>query len=153
MKTTTVTFEVGSAKITVPTDELFRAWLDRHINQPAAGLVLPAARPGERYVGGIINPNGTVRHIFLLPGDSDRKSWKEQMAWAESVGGELLDRVVGALLFATMRDEFKEEAYWTCETHAANSNYAWFQDFGGGSQYDCGKSYELRARAVRSVTI
>jgi len=117
---------------------------------PATELLL---NPGERYVGGIVNPNGSVRHIILLPGDSDQASWKEQMEWAASRGGELFDRVVGALLAQTMPDEFKAEAYWTCEQHAAYSYSAWFQDFGYGSQYYYGKLSKLRARAIRSVTI
>ncbi len=153
MKTATVTFEVGSAKIAVPTDELFKAWLDKHINQPAAGLVLPAARPGERYVGGIINHNGTVRHIFLLPGDSDGKAWQAQMDWAATTGGELPDRVESALLFQTMPEEFKKECYWLREQHAAYSDNAWCQYFTNGSQLYYGEDDELRARAVRRITI
>jgi hypothetical protein len=153
MKTATVTFEVGSAKIAVPTDELFRAWLNKHINQPDAGLVLPAAQPGERYVGGIINPNGTVRHIFLLPGDSDGKAWQAQMDWAATTGGELPDRVESALLFQTMPEEFKKECYWLREQRAANSDSAWCQYFGVGYQLIYYKTSKLRARAVRSVTI
>ena len=35
-----------------------------------------------------------------------------------------------------MKDEFKPEYYWTREQHAANSNYAWNQNFVNGGQDD-----------------
>lgn len=145
----TTTLEIGSAKITVPTDELFKAWQDKHINQPAQGLIAPAPRQGERYVGSILLPDRTGKYIYLRPEKSDKNDWGHQMTWAASVGGELPDRVEGALLFATMPEGFEKEAYWTREQHAADSDGAWGQGFNGGSQGTFSKGSKLRARVVR----
>ena len=115
---------------------------------------LPAMNSGERYVGAIISADGTKReHIILLPGDNDVAGWGKQMEWAASIGGELPDRVESALLFATMKDEFKPEWYWLREQHAAYSSYAWMQYFDYGNQDDVHKGYQYRARAVRRVAI
>jgi hypothetical protein len=105
---------------------------------------LPEMNPGERYAGCIISADGAIRHhIILLPGDIDSTSWKKQMEWAASIGGELPGRVESALLFATMKDEFKPEWYWLREQHASDSVYAWLQTFGDGTQ----DYYSTRASA------
>jgi len=55
---TTTTLEIDGAKLTVDTSALFRAWLERHLGQPGKPLfAIPAARPGERYLGSIIEPS------------------------------------------------------------------------------------------------
>lgn len=114
----------------------------------------PQLNEGERAVGVILTADGSRRYwLILLPGESAQADWKTQLAWAESIGGELFDRVEGALLNAVMKDEFKPEYYWTREQHAANSYYAWAQSFGGGYQLTCHHGDELRARAVRRVPI
>ena len=41
----------------------------------------------------------------------------------------------------------EERWYWSSTRYSAH--YAWYQDFGDGSQYGGGKGYEGRARAVR----
>jgi hypothetical protein len=109
---------------------------------------------GEKYIGTIISADGTRNHhIILLPGAVSGKTWNDAKEWAESIGGELPDRSEGALLFATMKDEFEEDWYWTREAHASESGYAWYQYFSSGLQdfYDIiGK---LRARAVRRLII
>jgi len=118
------------------------------------GATLPDMTEGERYVGSIISADGAIRHhIILLPGDNDATSWQKQMDWAASIGGVLPDRVEGALLFATMKDEFKPEWYWTREQHASNESYAWLQYFDNGCQYYGHKDSLSRARAVRRVAI
>ena len=111
--------------------------------QPAAlafpiSIPFPALAEGEKFVGVIISADGSRKHaVILLPGEADPADWKTQLKWAESIGGELFDRVEGALLFATMKDEFKPEWYWTREQHAAGSGYAWVQGFYHGFQgYD-----------------
>ena len=113
-----------------------------------------ALNHGERYVGTIIAADPAhSRHIVLMPGEVESTNWKDAMEWADSSGGELPDRVEGALLFAFMKDEFKDAYYWTREKHASDSDYAWCQLFGHGSQ-DYGDTYdELRARLVRRLEI
>lgn len=130
--------------------------IDALAQQPDFPLTIaaPTPREGEKFVGIIISADGKIKkRLYLLPGDNDDANWKNQMAWAESIGGRLPDRVEGALLFATMKDEFKPEAYWTCEQHAASSDTAWCQTFNDGNQSSYDTSFKLRARAVRSETI
>jgi len=109
---------------------------------------------GEKYIGTIISADGTSNHhIILLPGAVSGKTWNDAKEWAESIGGELPDRIEGALLFATMKDEFEEEWYWTREAHASDSGYAWSQSFYHGGQYGDDIYDKLRARAVRRLII
>lgn len=119
---------------------------------------LPAApklNKGERYVGCIISAAdiNLRHHIVLLPGDAEPATWSRQMQWARDRGGEPIDLVEGALLAATMKDEFKQESYWTRKSILEHEGYAWFQIFGSGLQSTSPKSNKLRARAVRRIPI
>lgn len=109
----------------------------------------PQLNEGERWVGTIISAGGKKEHVILLPGEANDINWQDATEWAASIGGQLPDRVESALLYNCMKDEFKEEAYWTCETHTGNAEWAWSQDFRYGVQDNDGKGYERRARAVR----
>lgn len=127
--------------------------------QPAVRFPLSIAMPdineGERYVGVIISAEGTKRHhVILLPGEIDNANWEKSTKWAESLGGALPDRVESALLFATMKDEFKPEWYWTRELYAPESGYAWCQKFSHGSQGSTTLSASLlHARDVRRLPV
>ena len=144
----TTTLTIGGAELTVDTAELFRAWYERHIVKPMA-LAIPAPRPGERYITSIMQPDGRMRHAFLLPGEA-KKNWKDGMAWAKEQGGDLPDRIVDAFLKTHMPEEFKQEAYWMNEQHAGSSLFAWYQSFLNGFQFTSTKDDELLVRAVRS---
>ena len=109
----------------------------------------PELKEGEQWVGTIISAGGKKEHVILLPGEKDDINWQDANEWAASIGGQLPDRVESALLYSCMKDEFKEEAYWTCETHTGNAEWAWGQGFSRGYQSYDGKHGELRARAVR----
>jgi hypothetical protein len=114
----------------------------------------PLLNDGEIYVGAIISADGSKNHhIILLPGESDDVEWKDAMEWAASIGGELPDRCESALLFATMKDEFKPEWYWLREQHATYSIRAWCQDFSSGGHGNYYNRVELRSRAVRRLEI
>lgn len=106
---------------------------------------------GERYLGTVIAAD-RAKHIILLPGQKTGINWKDAMAWAKEAGGDLPNRVESALLFATMKDEFEEEAYWTCEP-GSDTAWAWSQDFFTGYQCHGHKDYALRARAVRRLVL
>ena len=116
-------------------------------------ITLPELAAGERYLCGVIDENGAVTHTVLLPGDADPAPWEAQIAWAKSIGGDLPNRIEQAMLFASFKDQFKQEAYWSNQQHASDSGYAWFQNFYGGYQDSYPKDYELRARAVRRLVI
>ena len=124
--------------------------------QPSYPITIPfpTLNEGEKFIGVIVSADGSKRHaLILLPGMRVGINWDDSMAWAKSIGGELPDRCESALLFATMKDEFSPEWYWTREQHAADSGYAWSQLFINGGQDDYHKSYEGHARAVRRLEI
>jgi len=123
-------------------------------NQQGGNIMnIPELNEGEVYVGLIVSADGTKNHhIILLPSDIEA-NWQKATKWAASIGGELPDRVESALLFATLKSEFKNDWYWTREQHASYSDCAWMQYFGYGSQYDYHKGYGYRARAVRRLAI
>lgn len=113
---------------------------------------MPELNEGEIYAGAIINPDGTGHHVILLDGDNDGAEWKEQMDWAKSIGGDLPDRVEQALMYANLKDQFKEDWYWSNTQHS-DPRFAWYQTFSGGGQNNYYTSLQLRARAVRRLKI
>lgn len=113
----------------------------------------PTLAAGETYVGAIVKADGTGHRIVLLPGDNNAASWQAQMEWAKSIGGDLPSRIEQAMLFAYHHDAFKPTWYWSNEQHAADSDYAWYQNFLNGSQFYDHTNFKLRARAVRRVPI
>jgi hypothetical protein len=72
-----------------------------------------------------------------------------QFAWAQSLGGDLPNRIEQAVMFAKFRDRFQRDAYWSNESCDWNDSYAWCQGFGYGHQLIYRKSAALRAVAVR----
>ncbi len=117
----------------------------------AINFVIPEPKEGEIYAGTIINPDGTGKHTFLLPGDNDDADWQTQMDWAASIGGELPDRVQQAMLYKHLPELFQKDWYWSSEQRGSGS--AWVQDFYDGSQDWYSTFFKCRARAVRSVSL
>jgi len=116
-------------------------------------LEKPPLNEGETYIGFISDHKGEGHHVILLPGDNDDATWQSQMDWAKSIGGDLPTRVEQALLWANHRDQFKQDWYWSNETHHRVSGWAWYQDFNYGYQHGSTKTNEFRARAVRRLPI
>lgn len=116
-------------------------------------LQIPPLAEGETYIGAIGDKAGNLHHVILLPGDNDDATWKDQMAWATSIGGDLPSRIEQAMLWANHRDQFQKTWYWSNETHHTESGWAWGQDFYFGGQGTYRKSSVLRARAVRRLPI
>ena len=119
---------------------------------------LPELAEGETYAGLIIDKNGEPSyHLVLLPGQADDITWDKAMEWAAEQGGEFVaslpTRREQALLYANLKEEFEELAYWSCEAHESESGWAWYQDFLNGTHDDTTLLYELRARAVRRVRV
>ena len=112
---------------------------------------LPKLAKGEIYVG-ITLHDDRLRHLILLPG-STKAGWKAAGDWAKAQGGVLPSRHDGLVLFKHARAQFEREAYWLDEQRADAPSYAWYQAFYWGSQNYADLSWELRARAVRRVTI
>ncbi|MGG2044072.1 DUF1566 domain-containing protein [Burkholderia gladioli] len=120
-----------------------------------AQVQLPPLAEGEIYLCGFVNAAGDVTHTILLPGDNDDASWQAQLDWAKSIGGDLPTRAELVIAYEQHRDQFQAEAYWsnTPDTDPGYSAWAWSQDFFIGSQDDGLQSVELRARAVRRLSI
>lgn len=121
---------------------------------PEITLTLPTLAEGETYLGAIISADGThSHHTILLPGDHDDATWQDAIDWAKSLGGDLPNRVEQALLFATLKDQFKKDRYWSNTLYASDASYAWCQHFSYGNQNDLHFNYQCRARAVRRLPI
>ncbi|WP_075795669.1 hypothetical protein [Massilia putida] len=111
-------------------------------------------QPGEHYAGIILGDDGAPsHHLILLPGDVDDVTWDQAKEFAAKAGGELPTRREQALLFANLKSQFEERYYWSGEQHASCDAFAWTQYFYYGYQNYYYKSAELRARAVRRLTI
>ncbi|OGB23309.1 MAG: hypothetical protein A3I66_01190 [Burkholderiales bacterium RIFCSPLOWO2_02_FULL_57_36] len=109
---------------------------------------------GEHYAGIIIGKDGaSSHHLILLSGEAEEITWANAVEWAVKAGGELPTRREQALLYANLKEQFKPNWYWSCEQHAAHSDYAWCQYFDNGYQINSYKSAALRARAVRRLII
>ena len=120
---------------------------------PTKAFAIPELAPGEKYIGAIINADGTGHHIILLAGDQAELTWQAARDWATSIGGTLPDRVEQAMLFKHHRADFAKDYYWSSEELAGLESYAWCQGFGSGNQGSWGKGSEFRARAVRRLPI
>ena len=112
--------------------------------------------PGEHYAGLVIGKDGEPSyHLVLLPGQADDITWDKAMEWSGKQGGEyvasLPTRREQALLYANLKEEFEERAYWSCEAHEPESGWAWYQDFSYGNQDFSYRTIEFRARAVRRL--
>ncbi len=117
-------------------------------------LQLPSLNEGETYIGAIGDQTGEVYHVILLPGDNDDSDWQTAMDWAKSIGGDLPNRIEQAMLFASFRDQFKKDWYWSNTTVEGYDAYAWFQNFDYGDQsFNLKSNYYCRARAVRRLPI
>lgn len=121
----------------------------------AQALHIPASRPGERLAGLALDDAGTPSHwLYLLPGDNDDADWDAQMAWAQSIGGDLPSPREQSLLIANLKIEFRETWYWSNDdAYTADSGYARCQSFHYGRQDRTLKGAMLRARAVRRSPI
>ncbi|MGE0289650.1 MAG: hypothetical protein AB7I42_25825 [Bradyrhizobium sp.] len=136
-----------------------RSWpdsRDRHGCCPPVNtneLRLPTLNSGEMYAGIVCEAGRPSHHLILLPGEREDIGWNDAMEWADQSGGELPTRSEQALLFANLKDQFKEAWYWSGAQHVSRSDYAWAQGFYGGFQYYYRKHGKLRARAVRRSVI
>jgi hypothetical protein len=116
-------------------------------------ITLPDLKAGETYAGLVIDDKGSMHHLILLDGDADNAPHQEQLDWAKSSGGELPTRQEQALLYANCKAQFKSDWYWSADLRASGSGSAWFQYFLLVYQDTSDLNRELRARAVRRLSI
>ena len=114
--------------------------------------------PGENYAGLVIGKDGEPSyHLVLLPAQADDITWDTAMQWASNQCSEhvasLPTRREQALLYANLKEEFEDRTYWSCQAHETESGWAWIQGFINGLQLINREGNELRARAVRRLTL
>lgn len=121
-------------------------------------------RIGSKLAGGIFA--GIVRAesstspdiaIVDLGYSANTMGFDKAQKWAESQGGVAPDRAEARVVWANLdlHDEKKPSGgwFWLRTPYAGDESYAWFQYFDYGSQDNGPKGLELRARAVRRLTI
>ena len=126
--------------------------MDMQVTQASAKAAFLAAslKTGEHYAGLLLGKSVEPdRHLVVVAVNDTKANWAAQTEWAKDVGGELPTRRELNLLRANVRELFKDDWYWSNETHASDGSYAWFQIFGSGTQLISHKSAALRAVAVR----
>lgn len=118
-------------------------------------MQVPELSQGEQYAGIVLDADGhPTHHLSLLPQQPDsRLTWDAAMEWASSQGAELPTQQEQALLYANLKHAFDPDWYWSGERYAGNASNAWIQYFANGSQYNTGKGYQGRVRAVRRIVI
>jgi len=118
--------------------------------------VIPGFRAGAATGAGILlDTKGKPYRLDLLDAKALKKmNWKNATAWAKKAGGALPDRRELRMLWVHLRDKFQTDGYyWSSEPYAGNADYAWYQNFTNGTQWNHHKRYELLAVAVRRTPL
>jgi hypothetical protein len=141
--------------IEIPAKVILNILLPETSNLHAKATSLPQI--GEPWGGGIyagltIHDNQLMA-LVLLPYE-EKLNWKDALAWAEKQGGVLPSRIDQLVLLQNLKGEFQDAYYWSCEQYRADSDYAWVQHFGYGSQ-SCNriKSSAFPVRVVRRLLV
>jgi hypothetical protein len=114
---------------------------------------LPALRaewpglPGSAYAGISTDKEGVPYALVKVATAPKAMNHAGQMAWAASLGADLLSRVESSLAFLTIPDELPKEWCWTNEEYGASS--AWDCGFYNGGINCNYRSAEGGAVAVR----
>mgnify|MGYP000565411135 FL=1 len=147
-----ITLEQIEAKQTELTDLIAKFKTQPKPTQYGIPAIVISLAPGERYAGLVLDDNGEPsHHLVLLPGEAEEVNWDEAKDWVIEQGGGLPTRQEQALLYANLKSEFKSAWYWSNEANGDAS--AWYQNFNYGDQYYFHQLNELRARAVRRLSI
>jgi hypothetical protein len=111
------------------------------IRLPETEIVL---KPGERYVGVVLDAEGHVRHHLVLMAQrpASRLNWQDAMDWARSVGGRLPDLREQALLYANCKPYLEPTWHWSCVDDESDASCAWHCNFKYGDQGRDLKSFE-----------
>ena len=125
---------------------------------PAIGQPWPGQ--GGIYAGVVRGRDGGPDyHLIVAEEDRNDIKWKPAMEWAAGlrIDGHndftLPWRAEQAILFGNVPELFQTTWYWSREQPAELGAFAWYQSFDVGHQYDCRKTGEFRARAVRRLVI
>lgn len=127
------------------------------ISVPPLGEIWPGK--GGRFAGIGTGPDGQNHLVFVHEAPHEPKTWQAYVDWCKTLEADghkdfrPMFRPDGALAYATMKDQFKDDWYWLGEVHAGDADYAWLQYFGNGRQDIDLKDYRYLACAVRSEPI
>lgn len=110
---------------------------------------IPPVADSETYLFGRVDKNGDVEHTVVIAVNDGPLPREQQREWAKSVGGVLMNRIEGIVIYNEHRGLVKEASYWTDEDVEWNDAFAWYQDFSYGDQTSYHESAALRAVAVR----
>ncbi|HLP99420.1 MAG TPA: hypothetical protein VK149_13365, partial [Sideroxyarcus sp.] len=91
-------------------------------------------------------------HLILINGQATDVTFQQAQEFAKKSGGYLPTRREQSLLFANLKEQFDERAYWSGEKHS-DTRFAWYQGFRNGNQCSNDTCNQFRARAVRRITI
>lgn len=161
----------SNSEMTIHGESLAREFISKycaHLSGPAI-LAATAAVPrigeyregqGGIYAGAVRGADGDPDHYLILHKDEkDSIQWQPAIDWAKTLEAdghddfELPSRREQAILYGNLKDQFKPEWHWSCETHASDPSSAWITYFTGGNQGITRKVNDFRARAVRRVVI
>ena len=119
---------------------------------PSAAAPVPLQQ-GELYAGLIFGRDGAPDyHLVLLPDKSELEfqSWQAASNWAASLGHSLPSPREQTLLYATLKDAFRPNEYWSSEPGDIKGE-AWCKDFDTGVAYQTARRFDGYARCVRRV--
>jgi hypothetical protein len=138
--------EARQAELATMIETLKRASKSSTAAIAAAQIVL---RPGERYVGPVLNDDGNVAyHLIKLPDSpSQALSHDEAVKWAKQVGGKLPNKREMRLIQANASDAIPSSG-WCWLEDPEGSSYAWYCSLGYGIVY-----YDIRSAAGGAVAV
>ena len=149
---------LNGIKVSVSEPEIAALVRQRLLAQEPAAVAVFSAPPigsdldGGLYAGLTLH-DGQPHALVLLPGEHKGIRCQDAVSWAAQQGGTLPSRIDQLVMWQNLKAQLQPEWYWSCEQHAGNESYAWYQHFGYGTQLYYYKYDKLRARAVRRVAI
>lgn len=118
---------------------------------PSAAAPVPLQQD-ELYAGLILARDGAPDYHLLQPDEPELGylSWRAATAWAASLGHSSPGRREQTLLYATLKEAFRPNEYWSSEPGDIKGE-AWCKDFDTGVAYQTARRFDGYARCVRRV--
>lgn len=118
-----------------------------------SGIIRGAWGPQESIKGALSEVDGLANTQAMAAAGSDIA----RSALALEIDGHrdyyIAARREARIVYANVSDQYQSEWRWTSTQHAADSIWAWFQNFGHGHQSSWSKDHEFPALLVRRVPI
>lgn len=123
------------------------------------GIDNPWPGEGGIYAGLTRDSDGKHYHLILGPIATEEMNWDNAVAWAAGLQVDahhdftLPTLAEQALLYATLKNNFARDFFWSSEPYAGGPDCAWGRYFSYGDASNNHKSYEYRVAAVRRLFI